>query len=234
MTRRVAPCDIVLVGVGGQGILTIGELLLHAALAAGIPASFAPTKGMAQRGGFVKAELRLGVDGVGPRIRDGGADLVVAMERSEALRGVRFVKPGGAFVLYDDVWAPTGVLLGAARYPERDAVVHAIEAAGARPIVLLLEEMPAIGGRRVPANVVALGAACAVTALATVLDVARVEQAVAARWPRASATNIAALRFGRENVAGCAFRVGGAGDASGGIAAERRPSRPCRQNEGTA
>ena len=103
MTRRVAPCDIVLVGVGGQGILTIGELLLHAALDAGIPASFAPTKGMAQRGGFVKAELRLGADGVGPRVRDGGADLVVALERSEALRGVRFVKSGGSFVLYDDV-----------------------------------------------------------------------------------------------------------------------------------
>jgi len=208
MTRRVAPCDIVLVGVGGQGILTIGEVLLHAALDAGIPASFAPTKGMAQRGGFVKAELRLGADGVGPRVCDRGADLVVAMERSEALRGIRFVKSGGSFVLYDDVWAPTGVVLGAATYPERDAVVRAIEAAGAHAIVLLPAEMPAIGGRRAPANVVALGAACAVPALATVLDVARVEQAVAARWPRASVTNVAALRFGRQSVAGCASRVG--------------------------
>jgi len=190
-------CDIVFVGVGGQGILTIGELLLHAALDAGVPASFAPTKGMAQRGGFVKAELRLGADGVGPRVRDGGADLVVALERSEALRGVRFVKPGGSFVLYDDVWAPTGVMLGVARYPGRDAVVRAIEAAGAHAIVLLPADMPAIGGRRAPANIVVLGAACAVPALAAVFDVARVEQAVAARWPRASATNVAALRFGR-------------------------------------
>jgi indolepyruvate ferredoxin oxidoreductase beta subunit len=197
-----ATCDIVLVGVGGQGILTIGELLLHAALDAGIPASFAPTKGMAQRGGFVKAELRLGADGVGPRVRDGGADLVVALERSEALRGVRFVKAGGSFVLYDDVLAPTGVMLGAARYPERDAVVRAIEAAGAHAIVLSPADLPAIGGRRAPANVVVLGAACAIPALAAVLDLARVEQAVAARWPRASATNVAALRFGRESVAG--------------------------------
>jgi indolepyruvate ferredoxin oxidoreductase beta subunit len=153
---------------------------------------------MAQRGGFVKAELRLGADGVGPRVRDGGADLVVAMERSEALRGVRFAKPGGSFVLYDDVWAPTGVMLGAARYPDRDAVVRAIEVAGAHAIVLLPAEMPAIGGRRAPGNVIALGAACAVPALAAVLDVSRVEQAVAARWPRASVTNVAALRFGRE------------------------------------
>jgi indolepyruvate ferredoxin oxidoreductase beta subunit len=197
-----ATCDIVFVGVGGQGILTIGELLLRAALDAGVPASFAPTKGMAQRGGFVKAELRLGADGVGPRIGEAAADLVVAMERSEALRGIRFVKTGGSFVLYDDIWAPTGVMLGAARYPERDAVVRAIEAAGAHAIVLLPADMPAIGGRRAPGNVVVLGAACAIPALAAVLDMVRVEQAVAARWPRASATNVAALRFGRETVAG--------------------------------
>ncbi|MCX6100411.1 MAG: 2-oxoacid:acceptor oxidoreductase family protein [Candidatus Bipolaricaulota bacterium] len=62
MVRSVSTCDIVLVGVGGQGILTIGEILLHAALESDVAASFAPTKGMAQRGGFVKAELRLGRD----------------------------------------------------------------------------------------------------------------------------------------------------------------------------
>jgi hypothetical protein len=121
---------------------------------------------------------------------------------------VRFVKLGGSFVLYDDVWSPPGVMLGAARYPERDAVTREIEAAGAHPIVLLPAEMPAIGGRRAPGNVIALGAACAVPALAAVLDVTYVEQAVAARWPRASATNVAALRFGRESAAGCAFYVG--------------------------
>ncbi len=203
MTRS-ATCDIVLVGVGGQGILTIGEILLRAALAADAPASFAPTKGMAQRGGFVKAELRLGRDGVGPRIGEAAADLVVTMERSEALRGVCFVKPGGSFVLYDDVWAPTGVMLGAARYPERDAVIRAIEAAGARPVVLLPSEIPPIDGRSAAANLVVLGAACAVPALARVLDAACVEKVVATRWPKAAAANVAAFRLGLE-ATGCAL-----------------------------
>ncbi|MEW5825749.1 MAG: 2-oxoacid:acceptor oxidoreductase family protein [Candidatus Bipolaricaulota bacterium] len=191
-------CDIVLVGVGGQGVLTIGELLLKAALARGVPASFAPTKGMAQRGGFVKAELRIGRDAVGPRIAAQSADLVLATERSEALRGIGYVRPGGAFLLYDDVWEPTGVQLGRARYPTLDDVVAAVGASGATPIVLLPSKIPAVGGRPAAANVVLLGAACTVAALAAVLDPADVEAAVAARWPRARDANVAAFRLGLE------------------------------------
>ncbi len=199
-------CDVVLVGVGGQGILTIGEILLGAAFESGVAASFAPTKGMAQRGGFVKAELRLGRGGigragVGPRIREGTADLVVATERSEALRGIRFVKPGGTFILYDDVWAPTGVMLGAAKYPEREAVVALIEAAGVRSVVLLPSEIPPIDGRPAAANIVVLGAACATPALTRVLDSALVGKAVATRWPRGAAANVAAFQLGLRSAA---------------------------------
>ncbi len=56
--------DIYLVGVGGQGILTLADLIMRAAVHKGHPVSFFPTKGMAQRGGVVKAELRLGRAGV--------------------------------------------------------------------------------------------------------------------------------------------------------------------------
>lgn len=52
--------DILIVGVGGQGVLTICELITEAATHAGIPANFYPTKGMAQRGGFVKAQVPAG------------------------------------------------------------------------------------------------------------------------------------------------------------------------------
>ncbi len=189
-------CDIVLVGVGGQGILTIGELLLRAALERGIAASFAPTKGMAQRGGFVKAELRLGADGTGPRIAPGTADLVLATERSEALRGIPYVKRGGDVVLFDDVWTPAGVMLGKAAYPELGLVVAEIQAAGARPIVLMPSEVPPVGGRVPAANLVVLGAACAVPSLARLLDSAAVEATIAARWPKVAGPNVEAFRVG--------------------------------------
>ena len=92
MTSRY---DIYLVGVGGQGVLTIGEIITTAAFRKGIPVNFYPTKGMAQRGGFVKAQLRLGRETVGPSIPEKGADLVIATEVSETLKAVRFIKPGG-------------------------------------------------------------------------------------------------------------------------------------------
>jgi indolepyruvate ferredoxin oxidoreductase beta subunit len=89
--------DIYLVGVGGQGVLTIAELITEAAYLQGLPVNYYPTEGMAQRGGFVKAQVRLGRGFVGPNIPEKGADLAISMELSESLKAVRFIKPGGRF-----------------------------------------------------------------------------------------------------------------------------------------
>ena len=121
--------DIYFVGVGGQGVLTIGEIITETAYRKGLPVNFYPTKGMAQRGGFVKAQLRLGREAPGPAIPEKGADLVIATEVSEALKAVRFVKPEGDFVLYAHVWAPTAVMLGKAPYPKLDEVAATARAA---------------------------------------------------------------------------------------------------------
>jgi indolepyruvate ferredoxin oxidoreductase beta subunit len=115
--------DVFMVGVGGQGILSIGEIIASAALAKGIPVNFYPSKGMAQRGGFVKASLRLGGETVGPNIAEKGADLVLSMEVSESLKAIRYVKPGGDFVLLGNIWAPTAVMLGKAGYPSVQDVI---------------------------------------------------------------------------------------------------------------
>jgi len=189
-------CDIVLVGVGGQGVLTIGDLLLRAAFAADVPASFRPTKGMAQRGGFVKVELRLGREDVGPRIGEGGADLVVAMERSEALNGLPYAKPNGTVLLFDHVWKPTGVLLGVDPYPTRKQVVEAIRATAMRLILLDPDDLPVTDGRPVRSNVYVLGAMLGVSRLADLLDLALVKQVIADRWPKAAVSNREAFRAG--------------------------------------
>ena len=195
MSGRVA-CDVVLIGVGGQGILTIGELLLAAATARGVPATFAPTKGMAQRGGFVKAELRLGDERVGPRVPVGGADAVVAMERSESLKGLPFARAGGVFILYDAVWEPTGVMLGVDAYPARERVADAIAVSGARLVLLDPSARPSIGGKPASANVFTLGALVASTALRELVGVESVEKAVETRLPKAATANLAAFRAG--------------------------------------
>ena len=216
-----ATCDIVLIGVGGQGILTIGEILVDAAIAHGVPATFSPTKGMAQRGGFVKAELRLGAGDVGPRIRAGGADAVVAMERSESLKGLPFAKPGGVFVLYDAVWEPTGVMLGMDEYPAREHVVAAIAASGARLVLLDPAARPTIGGKPASPNVFTLGAL--VAARVNTFGATAVEKAVSSRWPKAAEANLQALRSG-----GDAARA--AGDSSATRVTGNSPSSELRSS----
>jgi indolepyruvate ferredoxin oxidoreductase beta subunit len=188
--------DIYLVGVGGQGILAIGEVITQAALQAGIPANFYPTKGMAQRGGFVKAQLRLGRKVVGPKIPEKGADLAVAMEVSEALKAVRFIRPRGDFLLYGQVWKPTAVLLGKDPYPSLDQVLEQICAAGATAHYLDPAKLPLHDGRLVPANIFVMGAAIGRTSLRALLSPEAVLQVIEKRWKRSSQSNRRAFEAG--------------------------------------
>ena len=193
-----SPYDIYFVGVGGQGILTIGEIITEAAFRSGIPVNFYPTKGMAQRGGFVKAQLRIGREGVGPSIPEKGADLVIATEVSEALKVVRFVKPGGDFVLYGTVWEPTAVMMGKAPYPTLDQVFGAVQEAGGKLHHIAPESLPLYEGAPVPDNVYTLGVALARTRLSDVLDVPAVTEVIRTRWKRGVERNQFAFRAGLE------------------------------------
>ncbi len=188
--------DVYLIGVGGQGVLTVGELIATSALRLGLPVSFYPTKGMAQRGGFVKAQLRLGLANGGPAIAERGADLVLAMELSESLKGVRFIKPGGEFLLYGHVWAPTAVMLGQADYPAPEVVREQVEAAGGVWHYLSPDNRPLYEGEPVPANIYVLGAALSLTRLGKVLDAATVGEVVEGRWDWGLQRNREALAAG--------------------------------------
>jgi indolepyruvate ferredoxin oxidoreductase beta subunit len=200
-TERKTPItyDIYLVGVGGQGVLTIGELLAEAAFRKGIPVNFYPTKGMAQRGGFVKAQLRLGRAAIGPAIPEKGADMVIATEVSEALKAVRYIKPSGDFVLFGHVWAPTAVMLGKAPYPTLDQVLGAARnalSAGGRVHYVAEDSLPLFEGSPVPDNIYMLAFALKQTRLGELLPAADVEQAVRTRWKRGIDRNIFAFQAG--------------------------------------
>jgi indolepyruvate ferredoxin oxidoreductase beta subunit len=184
--------DIFLIGVGGQGLLTIGEVVAEAATALNIPVSFYPYKGMAQRGGLVRAQLRLGRETVGPNIPPQGADLVIAMEVSEALRAIRALRPGGEFLLFGERWLPTAVMLGKAAYPTLEVVLEQIRAAGGTPIYLSPDLLPA----RMPANLFVLGAAVGHTCLGDIIPAGAVEEAIRHRWPRNPGPNLAAFQAG--------------------------------------
>jgi indolepyruvate ferredoxin oxidoreductase beta subunit len=92
--------DIILAGVGGQGILTIATIIGDAAAVAGLSLKQAEVHGMSQRGGDVQSNLRLSTDEINSDlIKQGTADLIISMEPMEALRYVEY--------LNDEAWVVT-------------------------------------------------------------------------------------------------------------------------------
>jgi indolepyruvate ferredoxin oxidoreductase beta subunit len=108
--------NVYLTGVGGQGIGLLSEILLRAVDHGGLKVKGVDTHGLAQRGGIVVSHLRVGEHVYSPLISAGCADIVVSLERHEALRGMNsFLKDGGVLLYYDAVWQPLEVRLNLAK-----------------------------------------------------------------------------------------------------------------------
>ena len=91
--------DIILAGVGGQGILSIATILGEAATKAGLYLKQAEVHGMSQRGGDVQSNMRLSTEPIwSDLIEKGKADLIIAMEPMEALRYVHYLSKDGTIV----------------------------------------------------------------------------------------------------------------------------------------
>ena len=106
------PFNIYLTGVGGQGIGLISETILRAADHGGHPVKSVDTHGLAQRGGIVVSQIRMGDSVFSPLIPNGQADLAVSLERHEALRAAgTILKKNGVLIYYNTVWQPLSVRL---------------------------------------------------------------------------------------------------------------------------
>jgi indolepyruvate ferredoxin oxidoreductase beta subunit len=106
------------VGVGGQGTILAARILSRAAVLAGKDVKFSETHGMAQRGGAVVTQVRIGDKVYAPTIDPGTADCILAFEQLEALRWSHMLKPGGAIIMSTQVIEPMPVIIGAVRYPQ--------------------------------------------------------------------------------------------------------------------
>lgn len=104
--------NISIVGVGGQGILLTSEVLARAAALAGMDAKKSEVHGMAQRGGSVISQVRFGTKVYSPIIADGGSDILMAFERTEALRWRHLLAPGGRVIINLQDMTPVTVSSG--------------------------------------------------------------------------------------------------------------------------
>jgi indolepyruvate ferredoxin oxidoreductase beta subunit len=91
--------DVILAGVGGQGVLSVASIIAHAAMSEGFEVRQSEVHGMAQRGGQVISHMRISDKKIaGDLVPKGGADMIIAMEPLEGLRYVSYLKPGGILV----------------------------------------------------------------------------------------------------------------------------------------
>lgn len=112
--------DIIIAGVGGQGIILASRALGAAALAAGLPVRTAETIGMAQREGSVTSHIRLGIKEAGPLIPTGRADILMALEPAEACRNLKYLRDGGKALVATTPVMPVMAALGNTPYPLAD------------------------------------------------------------------------------------------------------------------
>ncbi|HPT49651.1 MAG TPA: indolepyruvate oxidoreductase subunit beta [Accumulibacter sp.] len=127
-TRTFATTNILVVGTGGQGVMTATEILAEAAIALGHDVKKTEVAGMAQRGGVVSSHLRFGQRVLSPQITPGSADVLLGFEAAEAMRWRHMLRPDGLVLMNTGRLVPPVVDLGLFDYPADP--VAAMRAAG--------------------------------------------------------------------------------------------------------
>lgn len=122
--------NILISSVGGQGGITLSRVIANAAMSQGLNLRLGETLGMAQRGGAVQSHVRLGEDVHGSLIPEGGADDLLALEPSEAVRVSKYLGPQTRVILNTAPTYPIPVMLKQVKYPSLDEITGALESIG--------------------------------------------------------------------------------------------------------
>ncbi len=148
--------NILVVGIGGQGIMTAAEILAEAAIATGNDVKKTEVAGMAQRGGVVSSHVRFGHKVLSPVIAPGTAHMLVGFEVAEALRWIPHLIPGGKAMVNTLRLPPPVVSGGLFDYP--DDPVGEMRAAGIETFAFDAAAIAGELGERRLINTIMLGA----------------------------------------------------------------------------
>ncbi len=188
--------DIILAGVGGQGILSIAYVIDNAALADGLSFKQAEVHGMAQRGGAVQSHMRLS-DGTiwSDLIPKGEADMILSVEPLEALRYIDHLRPDGIVITSSTPFR------NIPDYPDVDKVIEALRLAP-RSIVVDSEKLAKEAGTVKAQNIVLLGAAAGFLILKQESLLRTIDTLFRGRGPTVLEANLRAFELGRKAALG--------------------------------
>lgn len=182
--------DIILSGVGGQGILSIAAIIGHAALKQGLHIKQAEVHGMSQRGGDVQSNLRISSEPIhSDLIARGAADVIISLEPMEALRYVPYLAPDGWVV------SSTNPFINIPNYPDPELVLAELQ--GRKNTILLdIETLAKENNVARSANMVLLGAASGVLGIEFTALQDAIRAVFARKGEQIVSQNLSALSIG--------------------------------------
>lgn len=183
--------DIILSGVGGQGILSIAAIIGEAALTEGLHIKQAEVHGMSQRGGDVQSNLRISSEKIySDLIAKGTADAIISLEPMEALRYLPYLSQKGWIV------ANSTPFVNIPNYPELETILKELEAL---PNVILLDvdTLAKEAGAVRSSNMVLLGAASVIMDMDYTKLEAAIEKIFSKKGERIVEMNTKAFQLGR-------------------------------------
>lgn len=188
--------NIMISGVGGQGIVKAGQLIGTAVTSAGLNAVMSEIHGMSQRGGIVGVDLRIGRV-FGPIIPDGAADLFIGFEAAESFRALNRIGRNTSVIMSTEKIVPVSVSLGDSAYPEIDKIGAILRERGANLYMIDAFDLAKRAGNTKSTNMILVGAAFATGLIPVTLDA--LKGAVKEVFPERSwESNLVALELGIE------------------------------------
>ncbi|MEM3629577.1 MAG: indolepyruvate ferredoxin oxidoreductase subunit beta [Candidatus Bathyarchaeia archaeon] len=150
--------NLVLAGVGGQGVLLAAEIIGTAAIKDGFNVRVGEIHGMAQRGGAVVSHVRIGEKVFAPTILDGRADVILGFEPIETLRNLNFASEKTIIIMNDEKIPPPELTIKMLRYPSLEEIIKKIRHFTENIIVIDAAKLAEEAGNIQTENVVMIGA----------------------------------------------------------------------------
>lgn len=185
-------CDIILCGVGGQGVLSVAAIIASCATHEGYHVKQSEVHGMAQRGGAVMAHLRISDCPIASDlVPEGRADVIIAMEPLESLRYLHYLAKEGTLI------TSTNPLVNIPDYPRLETLLAKIRSLP-RAILLDAERLAKKAGSPKTANMVMVGAASPLLPIGQETIQRLVGSLLAAKGPEMVEANLRAFRLGKD------------------------------------
>jgi indolepyruvate ferredoxin oxidoreductase beta subunit len=201
MTTTVEELNIVMCGVGGQGVVLMSELLGHAVVRDELSIRGSEVLGMAQRGGSVVSNIRIGSELHAPLIPEGECDIIVALEPSEALRNIKYLSESSLVILNTRKIIPFTVSINRSVYPELEIIIKKLNKVADTVITIDASQIAEEAGSPVSTNVAMLGALLGIGRIP--VDVETVKAIIRERLPAGTiAANIRAFDLGYAAISG--------------------------------